>query len=201
MSVFVATCTVCARGKSLRQPAAGLLHPLPIPNHPWSQVALDSISSLPPSEGFTANLVVGDRFSKAAHFPSPNYHHRRAGGATCCCTDVLYPRPSPGHCVGSRSSLCSGRRLPPASAPLSACRLANPNPNQALEGIQRCYASKNLASWSQCLLEITQYMVSSATSLPPFQCQYGYQSPLFPEMEKDTEVPSVGAQVNCCQCT
>ena len=140
MSVFVATCTVCARGKSLRQPAAGLLHPLPIPNHPWSQVALDSISSLPPSEGFTANLVVGDRFSKAAHFPSPNYHHRRAGGATC----VLYPRPSPGHCVGSRSSLRSGKHLAPASAPLSACRLANPNPNQALEGIQRCYASKKL---------------------------------------------------------
>lgn len=43
----------------------GLLEPLPIPCQPWSHVAMDFLTDLPESQGFTTVMVVIDRFSKA----------------------------------------------------------------------------------------------------------------------------------------
>lgn len=65
---FVAACQVCARGKASHQPPAGLLRPLPIPSRPWSHIAVNFVTGLPPSEGNTAILTVVDRLSKSAHF-------------------------------------------------------------------------------------------------------------------------------------
>ncbi|XP_067231400.1 uncharacterized protein brd8a isoform X2 [Chanodichthys erythropterus] len=65
---FVLACSVCAQNKSSNQPPIGLLHPLPIPSRPWSHIALDFVTGLPPSRGNTVVLTVVDRFSKAAHF-------------------------------------------------------------------------------------------------------------------------------------
>ncbi len=48
---FVASCPVCAQSKSSNSPPAGLLRPLPIPSHPWSHIALDFVTGLPPSTG------------------------------------------------------------------------------------------------------------------------------------------------------
>ncbi|XP_023208460.1 retrotransposon-like protein 1, partial [Xiphophorus maculatus] len=64
---YVSACPTCARNKSLHQPPCGLLQPLPIPARPWSHVALDFVTGLPPSKGFTVILTVVDRFSKACH--------------------------------------------------------------------------------------------------------------------------------------
>lgn len=63
---FVGACSVCARNKTPHQPSAGLLQPLPV--RPWSDIALDFVTGLPPSQGHTVVLMVVDRFSKAAHF-------------------------------------------------------------------------------------------------------------------------------------
>lgn len=65
---FVAPCLMCARGKSSHQPPAGLLYPLLIPQRPWSHIAVDFITGLPPSDGHTVILTIVDHFSKAAHF-------------------------------------------------------------------------------------------------------------------------------------
>ncbi|XP_051937775.1 uncharacterized protein LOC127611329, partial [Hippocampus zosterae] len=65
---FVSACTSCACGKSSRRPPAGLLQPLPVPPRPWSHIALDFVTGLPPSRGRTVVLTIVDRFSKAAHF-------------------------------------------------------------------------------------------------------------------------------------
>ncbi|KAI2646401.1 Transposon Tf2-6 polyprotein [Labeo rohita] len=46
----------------------GSLQPLPIPSRPWSHIALDFVTALPPSQGNTVVLTVVDRFSKAVHF-------------------------------------------------------------------------------------------------------------------------------------
>ncbi|KAK7878028.1 hypothetical protein WMY93_031309 [Mugilogobius chulae] len=50
---FVSSCSVCARSKSTHQRPAGLLHPLPIPSRPWSHIAVDFVTGLPPSEGMS----------------------------------------------------------------------------------------------------------------------------------------------------
>uniref|UniRef100_A0A8D0CYT6 Gypsy retrotransposon integrase-like protein 1 n=1 Tax=Sander lucioperca TaxID=283035 RepID=A0A8D0CYT6_SANLU len=65
---YVAACPVCAQHKSLHQPPAGLLHPLPVPSRPWSDISLDFVTGLPLSEGNTTILTIVDRFSKMVHF-------------------------------------------------------------------------------------------------------------------------------------
>ncbi len=61
----VRQCQVCQTQKPSRQLPAGLLHPLPIPQRPWSHIAIDFITDLPNSNGYTTILTVIDRFSKA----------------------------------------------------------------------------------------------------------------------------------------
>ncbi|XP_034413688.1 trace amine-associated receptor 1-like [Cyclopterus lumpus] len=65
---FVSACSVCACSKASHQPPAGQLRPLPIPRHPWSHIAVDFITGLPPSERNTTIRTVVDRFSKVVHF-------------------------------------------------------------------------------------------------------------------------------------
>ncbi len=62
---FVQQCTVCNMSKSSHQRPAGLLQPLPVPQRPWSHIAIDFVTDLPNSRNYTTILTVIDRFSKA----------------------------------------------------------------------------------------------------------------------------------------
>ncbi len=62
---FVQKCDTCNISKSSHQRPAGLLHPLPIPQRPWSHIAIDFVTDLPNSNHFTTILTIIDRFSKA----------------------------------------------------------------------------------------------------------------------------------------
>ena len=61
-------CPQCNQNRTSRRPAAGFLHPLPVPQRPWSHISLDFVTGLPTSKGHTAILTVVDRFSKMVHF-------------------------------------------------------------------------------------------------------------------------------------
>ena len=65
---YVLSCDACQRNKVVRHAPFGLLSPLPIPTRPWSHVALDWITDLPPSHYHDAILVVVDRLTKMAIF-------------------------------------------------------------------------------------------------------------------------------------
>ncbi len=64
---FVASRPICAQTKLSNSLPPVFLRPIPIPSRPWSHIALDFVTGLPPSAGNTVILTV-DRFSKAAHF-------------------------------------------------------------------------------------------------------------------------------------
>ncbi len=71
---FVSACSVCVRNKSSHRAPAGLLRPLPIPHRPWSHIAVDFVTGLPPSEGNTTILTIVDWLSKAVHYiPLPKF--------------------------------------------------------------------------------------------------------------------------------
>lgn len=64
---FVHRCTVCQQVKHLTRRSAGLLQPIPIPTGTWENISMDFVTHLPASHGFTAVMVVVDRFSKSVH--------------------------------------------------------------------------------------------------------------------------------------
>jgi len=65
---YVRTCDACQRNKPSQQATAGLLQPLPIPDHPWQQVTMDLITQLPKSrQGHDAIVVFVDKMSKMVH--------------------------------------------------------------------------------------------------------------------------------------
>lgn len=73
-----------------------------------------------------------------------------------------------------------------------------------METALRCVASHAPSSWSKQLLWVEyahNTLPTSATGLSPFQCSQGYQSPLFPEQEREASVPSVQAFIRRCRRT
>lgn len=65
----------------------------------------------------------------------------------------------------------------------------------------RCLTSQDTSSWSKLLLQVeyTHNMwPSSLTGLSPFQCEFRYQHPLFPETEPEVNVSTAAAMVRRC---
>ncbi|KAI2668694.1 Transposon Tf2-6 polyprotein [Labeo rohita] len=212
---FVLACSVCAIGKTSNRPPDGLLQPLPIPSRPWSHIALDFVTALPPSQGNTVVLTVVDRFSKAVHFiPLPKLpsaketavvvidHVFRLHGLP---TDVVSDR-GPQFVSKFWREFC---RLLGATVSLSSGFHPQSNgqterANQDLERTLRCTVARNPSSWSQ-QLSMVEYahnsLPVSATGLSPFECSIGYQPPIFPSLEAEVAVPSAHAFVQRCRRT
>jgi len=67
IQTFVRHCVVCQKHKTEHLHPAGFLQPLPIPLQIWSDISMDFIEGLPPSQGKSVLLVVVERFSKYTH--------------------------------------------------------------------------------------------------------------------------------------
>src|ERR1700730_13558478 len=68
VSDFCKSCTICGRAKAPQHKPYGMLKQHPIPEKLWNSISMDFIEQLPESSGFTAILVVVDRFMKQGIF-------------------------------------------------------------------------------------------------------------------------------------
>ncbi len=212
---FVLACSVCATGKTSNRPPDGLLQPLSVPSRPWSHIALDFITALPPSQGKTVVLTVVDRFSKAAHFiPLPKLPSAKETAVTVV-DHVFRLHGLPMDVVSDRGPQFVSKfwqefcKLLGATVSLSSGFHPQSNgqterANQDLEKVLRCLVSKNPSSWSQ-QLSMVEYAHNSfpvsSTGLSPFKCSLGYQPPIFPSLESEVAVPSTHAFVQRCRHT
>ncbi|KAK2908400.1 hypothetical protein Q8A73_009473 [Channa argus] len=210
---FVAACATCPRGKTPKKPPDGLLQPLPIPSRPWSHIALDFVTGLPPSHGNTTILTIIDRFSKAVHFvPLPklptatetaellNQHVLRLHGIP---RDIVSDR-GPQFVSQVWKAFCKalGATVSLSSGFHPQSNGQTERANQSLETALRCVTSSNPATWSSFIPWIEyahNSLTSSATGLSPFMCSLGYQPPMFPNQETEIAVPSVNAHIRRCR--
>ncbi len=160
---FVQACPVCAQQKSSNQRPAGLLHPLPIPQRPWSHISMDFITGLPVSEGNSVVLVVVDRFSKAAHFIALPKLPSAKDTAEIVLQNVVRIHGIPVDIVTDRGPQFMSRywrafwSLFGSSVSLSSGFHPQSNGqtervNQELEKYLRCFTSHQPSSWSRFLV-------------------------------------------------
>ena len=63
---YIRNCHACKRAHAPRDKTPGLLHPLPVPEHPWQHICVDFKSFPLDKEGYNTIIVFIDRLSKAA---------------------------------------------------------------------------------------------------------------------------------------
>lgn len=210
---YVSACQVCARGKASHNHPSGLLQPLQIPSRPWSHIALDFVTGLPPSQGKTTILTIVDRFSKAAHFIALPKLPTAKETADLLVNHVVRLHGIPLDIVSDRGpqftshvwkAFCQSLG---ASVSLSSGFHPQTNgqterTNQDLESALRCVTASDPTIWSTYLPWVEyshNSMVSSSTGLSPFEASIGYQPPLFPEQEHELAVPSIQHHLQRCK--
>jgi hypothetical protein len=65
---YVTSCVICQQAKHDRARSPGLLQPLPTPAESWQIITMDFIEGLPQSGNANYIMVIGDKFTKFAHF-------------------------------------------------------------------------------------------------------------------------------------
>ncbi|KAL3968321.1 potassium voltage-gated channel Eag-related subfamily H member 3 [Sarotherodon galilaeus] len=210
---YVAACPVCARNKTSNSPPSGLLRPLPVPSRPWSHIALDFITGLPPSSGKTVILTIIDRFSKAAHFVALTKLPTALETAQLLTQHVFRLHGIPLDIVSDRGPQFTSRvwkmfctelgvQVSLSSGFHPQTNGQTERANQELEAMLRCVVSSNQSSWSEQLAwaEYAHNSSSSAaTGVSPFEASLGYQPPLLSITEGEVAVPSVQHHMRRCR--
>ncbi|KAL0195339.1 hypothetical protein M9458_008911, partial [Cirrhinus mrigala] len=204
---FIKNCSVCNTSKVPRQLPAGLLQPLPVPNRPWSHIAVDFITDLPASNGQTTILSVVDRFSKGCRFiPFPKLPTAMET-AEALCNSVFRFYGLPEDIVSDRGPQFTSRlwtsffRLLGVNVSLTSGYHPQANGqverlNQELTRFLRSYCQDHQEDWCRFLLwaEYAQNSIRKpSTNLTPFQCTLGFQPPLFPWSGEPSDLPAVNS--------
>uniref|UniRef100_A0A3B1IMZ3 Gypsy retrotransposon integrase-like protein 1 n=1 Tax=Astyanax mexicanus TaxID=7994 RepID=A0A3B1IMZ3_ASTMX len=202
---FVSSCSTCAKCKTPKTLLAGKLMPLATPERPWSHIAVDYVTDLPPSNGYTTILTIVDRFSRGVKFV-PFATIPTAFQTAQAIYEVVFRHFGiPEDILSDRGPQFTSRVwrafFEHLGVTVSLTSGFHPTSNGMCERVNqeigkflRLYCHKNPSDWSQYLVwaEIAQNsLINATTGLTPFQCFPGFQPPLAPWTAVSSEVPAV----------
>lgn len=189
---YVKSCHTCRVSKTQTSKPSGLLQPLPLPDRPWSHIAMDLIIHLPKSKQQNdAVAVFVDRFSKAAHFVPCRTSCSAQDLADLFFKNVVRLHGLPTSIVSDRDArFCSqfwtqlfsrlGTRLDTATAYHQQTDGQSERTIQTLEQYLRVFVEKDHSNWDE-LLDQAEFTYNSnksaSTNLSPFEAMYGFQPP------------------------
>ena len=203
---FVSQCVLCARNKPSRHRPYGLLQPLPIPERPWHSISMDFIEQLPPSDGFTAILVIIDRLSKESLFIPTTDNATAVDVADAFVSHVFAKHGIPLHVSSDRGSeftshffrslgslLCMRLHFTSGHRPSANGQVERIN--STLEQYLCIYCNYQQNNWSK-LLPLAEFAYNNAphesTGISPFFATRGYD-PLI-AIHPDAEVTDLRAR-------
>ncbi|KAL0192334.1 hypothetical protein M9458_010630, partial [Cirrhinus mrigala] len=179
---FIKNCSICNTNKVPRRLPAGLLQPLPVPQRPWSHIAVDFITDLPSSNGHTTILSVVDRFSKGCRFiPLPKFPTAMETAELMCNWVFRF--------YGLPEDIVSDRG-PQFSSQLWSSFFRLLGVNVSLTSGYHPQANGQAERLNQ---ELTRFL-HSLEPLPILgRCTLGFQPPLFPWSGEPSEFPAVNS--------
>lgn len=191
---YVTSCPTCQRCKPTNQKPAGLLQPLPVPLEPWSEIAMDFVTDLPPSQGYDAIWTVTDRLTKAVHLIPTRKATDAAELAELFVKEIHRLHGVPKAIVSDRDTkftsafwkqlmgkLDTSLHMSTAFHPESDGQ--SERTNRTMQTMLRAYVSGQQTDWSKHL-PLVEFAINSSvnrtTGATPFYLMYGYhpKSPL-----------------------
>ncbi|KAI3360848.1 hypothetical protein L3Q82_013068 [Scortum barcoo] len=158
---YINACSVCAHGKSSHRAPAGFLKPLPIPHRPWSHIAVDFVSGLPPSQGMSP-------FMAANGFQPPLFPSQEEDTAVPSVQAHLHGR----YALESGSAVRAALVRSSTRSQKSANQQTTPRPaHRTIYRVKRCGSPPVIfpcrflpASWP---LDTSDHMLWRRSSTPP----------------------------------
>lgn len=201
VQAFVTSCSTCARSKNPKTRPMGELHPLPIPDRPWSHLSMDFITDLPCSDSKTVIWVVVDRFSKMCHLISLRKLPTAKVLASLFIDHIVRIHGIPENIVSDRGVQFVSRfwkafchkidiSLSFSSAFHPETNGQTERLNQSVEQFLRCYVADNQHQWSR-YLSLAEFAinnrVNTSSGISPFFCNMGFH-PRFGSFSLSTSV-------------
>jgi len=207
---YVRSCEVCCRSKDSRHKPYGFLQPLDIPSRPWSSVAMDFITDLPVSNGYTCIFVVVDRFSKMCHFSPFSNVPSAIDTASSFMNTIFRLHGLPDEILSDRGSQFTSKVWNAICKALNiSVKLSSPyhhqtnglteRVNSVVEQYLRCFANYKGSDWSNYLY-LAEFSYNNAlqesSNYSPFFANYGFNPRHSPEIPNTVDVPRAEEFIN-----